>query len=263
MYFGDGLYGVEAASRGYFGKHASELTVAEAALLAGLVKSPSTLRADGQHGARGRAPQRRAAGDARQRRDRSTPTWQAARATKIVLHDAPARRRAARPVLQGAGAAASWSSASAGSASIRAGCACYSTIDMPMQMAAEAAVADQLKAIESAGARWQARRARRRRPARAAPPTIRTPLQAALVALDPATGHVRAMVGGRDFDESHFNRAVQAQRQPGSAFKPFVYAAALEAGYTPATRHRPPRRSDRDAAGRVDARRRALARRRR
>ena len=60
-------------------------------------------------------------------------------------------------------------------------------------------------------------------------------LQAALVALDPDTGHVRAMVGGRDFDDSHFNRAVQAHRQPGSAFKPFVYAAALEAGFTPAT----------------------------
>ena len=53
--------------------------------------------------------------------------------------------------------------------------------------------------------------------------------------MDPATGHVRAMVGGRDFDESSFNRAVQAHRQPGSAFKPFVYAAALEAGFTPAT----------------------------
>jgi penicillin-binding protein 1A len=53
--------------------------------------------------------------------------------------------------------------------------------------------------------------------------------------MDPATGHVRAMVGGRDFEKSSFNRAVQARRQPGSAFKPFVYAAALEAGYTPAT----------------------------
>src|SRR5206468_2260338 len=61
------------------------------------------------------------------------------------------------------------------------------------------------------------------------------PLQAALVAMDPQTGHVRAMVGGRDFETSHFNRAVQAHRQPGSAFKPFVYAAALEAGYSPAT----------------------------
>jgi penicillin-binding protein 1A len=53
--------------------------------------------------------------------------------------------------------------------------------------------------------------------------------------MDPHTGHVRAMVGGRDFEASHFNRAVQAKRQPGSAFKPFVYAAALEAGFSPAT----------------------------
>jgi penicillin-binding protein 1A len=57
-------------------------------------------------------------------------------------------------------------------------------------------------------------------------------LQAALVAIDPRTGHVRAMVGGRSFSDSHFNRAMQARRQPGSAFKPFVYAAALENGYT-------------------------------
>jgi penicillin-binding protein 1A len=60
-------------------------------------------------------------------------------------------------------------------------------------------------------------------------------LQAALVAMDPQTGDVRAMVGGRDFNASTFNRAVQARRQPGSAFKPFVYATALEAGFTPAT----------------------------
>ena len=60
-------------------------------------------------------------------------------------------------------------------------------------------------------------------------------LQGALVAMDPTTGYVRAMVGGRDFDESRFNRAIQAKRQSGSAFKPFVYATALEAGYSPAT----------------------------
>src|SRR5207342_2894410 len=66
-------------------------------------------------------------------------------------------------------------------------------------------------------------------------PSNPAPLQAALIAMDPTTGHVRAMVGGRDFAESRFNRAVQAKRQPGSAFKPFVYAAALEAGFTPAS----------------------------
>ena len=60
-------------------------------------------------------------------------------------------------------------------------------------------------------------------------------MEAALVAMDPTTGEVRAMVGGRDFKASRFNRATQALRQPGSAFKPFVYAAALEAGYSPAS----------------------------
>ena len=60
-------------------------------------------------------------------------------------------------------------------------------------------------------------------------------LQGALVAFDPTTGAVRALVGGRDFDESRFNRAVQAKRQSGSAFKPFVFATALEAGYSPAS----------------------------
>src|SRR4030043_1027298 len=60
-------------------------------------------------------------------------------------------------------------------------------------------------------------------------------VQSALICLDPKTGHVRAMVGGRDFSESQFNRATRSRRQPGSAFKPFIYAAALEKGYTPST----------------------------
>ena len=58
-------------------------------------------------------------------------------------------------------------------------------------------------------------------------------IQGALVALDPATGYVKAMVGGRDFQDSEFNRAVQARRQPGSSFKPFVYAEAIEQGWSP------------------------------
>jgi penicillin-binding protein 1A len=60
-------------------------------------------------------------------------------------------------------------------------------------------------------------------------------VQSALLCLDPKTGHVKAMVGGRDFSESQFNRATHSRRQPGSAFKPFIYAAALEKGYTPST----------------------------
>jgi penicillin-binding protein 1A len=114
----------------------------------------------------------------------------------------------------------------------------FSTIDMPMQAAAETAVANSLKTLDEkrralTAKRLAARKAKGEADPAPAPPE--PPLQAALIALDPSTGHVRAMVGGRNFDDSRFNRAVQAKRQPGSAFKPFVYAAALEAGYTPAT----------------------------
>jgi penicillin-binding protein 1A len=63
--------------------------------------------------------------------------------------------------------------------------------------------------------------------------TAKRPVQAALVSLDPRTGHIIAMIGGRDFDESKYNRAVQAARQPGSAFKPFVYTAVVDNGYPP------------------------------
>ena len=90
----------------------------------------------------------------------------------------------------------------------------------------------------------------------------RRQLQAALVAMDPRTGEVRALVGGRNFVESHFNRATQARRQPGSAFKPFVYAAALESRLHAGQPDHRPRRADRTARGRVGARRRAHDRRR-
>src|SRR5204862_6081583 len=92
----------------------------------------------------------------------------------------------------------------------------FSTIDLHMQEAAETSAADALKSIE------QRRAALARRKTSKQPDTGASddPLQAALIAIDPVTGHVRAMVGGRNFDESRFNRAVQAHRQPGSALKP-------------------------------------------
>src|SRR5262249_26063780 len=110
----------------------------------------------------------------------------------------------------------------------------YSTIDMPMQIAAESAIAEHVKSIEEKRAAWQARRAAAKN-APVGPQAGPDVLQAALVSMDPASGHVSAMVGGPDCEESHFNRAVQAHRQPGSAFKPFVYATALEAGFSPAS----------------------------
>jgi penicillin-binding protein 1A len=233
VYFGDGLYGVEAASRGYFGKHASEITVPEAALLAGLVKSPSsyapTVSMERAVARRNVVLQAMLESGAINRSE-----WQAARATKTALHDT---LRAEEPhgqyfkeqvrieLVERFG----WQRVYQG------GLRVFTTINMPMQVAAEAVVAEQIKAIEGKRAAWQARRAAARAKGVKAPVEPGDALQAALIALDPASGHIRAMVGGRDFDSSHFNRAVQAHRQPGSAFKPFVYATALEAGFTPAT----------------------------
>ena len=113
----------------------------------------------------------------------------------------------------------------------------YTTIDPAMQQAAERALEAGLMTIE--------KRSRYKHQTRAqflaevggvVKDGVRPPyLQGGVVAMDPRSGEVRVMVGGRTFTESRFNRAVQARRQPGSAFKPFVYAAALETGLTPAS----------------------------
>jgi 1A family penicillin-binding protein len=235
VYFGDGLYGIEAASRGYFGKHASELDVSDAALLAGLVKSPSsyapTVNMERATARRNVVLQTMLESGAIDR-----ATYQSARATKVTLRDSLRARephgqyfkeQVRRELVDRFG----WQRVYQG------GLRVFSTIDMPMQLAAERVVAEHLEAIETRRAAWKARRAAAQRAVKggAAPALEPDVLQAALVSMDPDTGHVRAMVGGRDFDASHFNRAVQARRQPGSAFKPFVYATALESGLTPAT----------------------------
>src|SRR3954469_2619989 len=236
VYFGDGLYGVEAASRGYFGKHASQVTVAEAALLAGLVKSPSTyaptVSMERAVARRNTVLQTMVDAGAI-----DSAAYKKARASKTVLHDTlreeePHGQYFKEQVRQELVTRFGWQRVYQG------GLRVFSTIDMPMQIAAEAVIADHLKTIETRRAAWQARRAAVRQNTSKATAPIEQPadpLQAALVALDPASGHVRAMVGGRDFDASHFNRAVQARRQAGSSFKPFIYAAAIEGGMSPAT----------------------------
>jgi penicillin-binding protein 1A len=219
-YFGDGLYGAEAASLGYFGKHARELTVAEAALIAGLVKSPSTY-------APTVSPERAVARRnvvLRVMRDAGAiddATYEAALTQRLRLNDALRREEAfgqyfkeevRKELVERFG----WDRVH------HEGLRVETTIDLDMQKVAEAEVARALAEIE----KRQGRRASR---------DGAEPLQAALVSLDPRTGEVRAMVGGRNFVDSRFNRVTQAKRQPGSAFKPFVFAAALERGFTPAT----------------------------
>src|SRR5262249_14276580 len=108
----------------------------------------------------------------------------------------------------------------------------YTTLDADWQRSAETYLEDGLKDIEKRSNYKHTPRAKLPPGKEGDRPDY---LQGALVSIDPTNGYVRAMVGGRDFNESHFNRAVQAKRQSGSAFKPFVYATALEAGYSPAT----------------------------
>ena len=219
VYFGNGLYGAEAASLGYFGKHASELDVPEAALLAGLVKAPSNYAPTTDMD---RAVARRAVVLAQMREMNAIDeaTFKQAKASKVILSDALRREEpygrffkehVRRELIARFGEQRVY----------EGGLKVFTTIDLDMQRAADADVQRVLADID------------KRRSVRARNNPAR--LQGALLALDPRTGEVRAMVGGRDFIQSNYNRAIQARRQAGSAFKPFVYAAALEAGYTPAS----------------------------
>jgi len=231
VYFGDGLHGVEAAARGYFGKSASNLSVDEAALLAGLIKSPSSY----------------------------APT--------VNMERAVARRAIVLQTMVGYGAIDAAAADRAKAAPVRlsnaleiketfglyfkeqvrrelverfgwqrvyqGGLRVFTTVDSDLQKAAEEILEAGLRDIEKRkGFKHPKREAGTTAPSSTAVPAY---LQGALMAIDPSNGHVIVMVGGRDFGESHFNRAVQAKRQSGSAFKPFVYAAALEAGYSPAS----------------------------
>jgi penicillin-binding protein 1A len=234
VYLGDGLYGVEAASLGYFGKHAADLALPEAALLAGLVKSPSsyapTVSVERAVNRRNVVLQAMADAGAITRAEADS-----AKDARVALHDVLRRdephgqyfkEQVRRALVEQFG----WQRVYQG------GLRVFTTIDLDMQKEAESQVAAQLEDIEKQRLKaLEKRSAGKKGKAGTEPVPPQPPLQAALVALDPATGEVRALVGGRNFEESRFNRAVQARRQPGSAFKPFVYAAAIEAGYTPAS----------------------------
>jgi penicillin-binding protein 1A len=224
VYFGDGLYGVEAASLGYFGKHASELSIDQAALLAGLIQSPSsyapTENLDRAVARRNVVLQAMLSNDAitKAQFDQAKRT-QVRLANSLEMKEASGlyfKEQVRKELVERFGAARL----------AEGGLRVYTTIDPALQQAAEKIVEDGLAAIEH--------RRGYKHPAREKARALDY-LQGALVAMEPGTGAVRALVGGRDFGESRFNRATQARRQAGSAFKPFVYAAALEAGYSPAS----------------------------
>jgi penicillin-binding protein 1A len=243
VYFGDGLYGVEAASRGYFGKHAAELTVPEAALLAGLIQSPSsyapTVNRDRAIARRNVVLQTMVASGA----IKSAEAENASRA-QVELVDGLKieesfglyfKEEVRKELVQRFG----WQRVYQGGLQV------YTTLDPKLQQIAEKqlekglediehgrAYAHDVRVVKAVAVAGDGPAEQTETPEETGSPAY---LQGALVAMDPHTGAVRALIGGRDFDDSRFDRATQARRQPGSAFKPLVYATALEAGYTPAT----------------------------
>jgi penicillin-binding protein 1A len=230
VYFGDGLYGVEAAARGYLAKSASDLTVDEAALLAGLIQSPSAYAPTGNLD---RALARRAVVlqtmvssgviDAKTAEQARTAPVKLVNGLEVSESSGLYfKETVRRELVEKFG----WPRVSQG------GLRVYTTIDMDLQREAESLVEKSLQEIESRKSFPHPPRAKVARVKEGEAPDY---LQGALVALDPKTGYVRALVGGRDFNESRFNRAIQAKRQAGSAFKPFVYAAAIESGQSPAS----------------------------
>lgn len=204
VYFGGGAYGIEAASQRYFNKNANELTLGEAALLAGLLKGPSRYSplSDSDRAAK------RATVVLNEMMESGVITAEersAALKQRVKVNKNLANQHASYFV--------DWVDEEVRllAGDTEADLIVETTLDLPIQASAERAVQAGVKGWRKAGVR-----------------------QAALVALD-GEGRVRALIGGTNYGDSQFNRAVDSRRQAGSAWKPFVYLAALEQGRTPDT----------------------------
>jgi penicillin-binding protein 1A len=239
VYFGSGYYGVQAAALGYFGRPASDLTVVEGATLAALINRPSGWDL------------RRQPTKIRDRRDWVLREMYAAgQLDSAAFGEAIATPVASTLATEKARAQVDPVSAATGpyfaslvheilfaqfgvDRALTGGLRVYTTLDTDVQKFAEDSIAKRLAELDRRPAK--AGKQRPRAIALSEQRESKGPLQAALVAIENSTGYVRALVGGRNFAESPFNRATDAKRQPGSAFKPFVFAAALEAGFSPGT----------------------------
>ena len=234
IYLGNGAYGVETAAERYFGKSVQDLNLAEAATLAGLPRAPERYN---PRRFPERAIQRRNTvialmyheGYINVEQERLAEAYPLRLANRTESGElAPYFVEWVRNQLED----------QFGDRLYTDGLKIYTTLDIGMQQAAERAMEKQMRSIEAGkfGAfrhvtfeQYQARATTREGTDQPTSPY----LQDAFIAMDPRTGAVRAMIGGRDYDDSKFNRATQALRQPGSTFKPIVYAEAIHEGYPP------------------------------
>lgn len=233
IFYGPGIYGVQRASQVYFGKHASQLTLSEAAMIAGIIRSPARF-----------SPFRNYEGAIKERdtvlkrmleTKVITPEEEiAAKYADIALH--------AQPVFQSQGGYAL--------DTVRrdldlileqqeiedGGLQVFTTLNKDLQDAADAAVEKRLSAIEKQRGYAHPKKADFDKTWDGAQEIASTPyLQAALMMMDNGTGGILALVGGRDYRHSKYNRATQGERQIGSTVKPFVYAAGIASGFMPGT----------------------------
>jgi len=215
IYLGHGTYGVEAAAQGYFGKSARYLSLPEAAILAGLPKAPSAYSPFTHFD---KARQRQAYVLERMEEDGYITKQDRERAlsTSLPLRSIKPKEKVApyfiehirRYIVEKYGSDVLY----------KEGLEVYTTLNIEAQKAARDAVERGLSELEERQG------------------YDRGLVQGALVSMDVKTGAVKALVGGREFSKSEFNRATQSRRQPGSAFKPFIYTAAFDKGLTPSTR---------------------------
>ena len=212
IYFGQGAYGVQAAAKTYFGKDVSELDTNECAVLAGIPKSPNYYSPLNSM----EAAQKRKATVLDQMVKYGYMNAMTANSLKkepLKLAKPHADDNSNTPKYFVNYVIQELINKYGADAVYKDGLKIYTTIDMDMQRAAEEAMKNLPNSSTDANGNKQP--------------------QGALVAIDPATGYIKAMVGGRGTDQ--FNRATMAERQPGSAFKPFVFAAALESDYSPSS----------------------------
>jgi penicillin-binding protein 1A len=219
IYLGHGAYGISAAAENYFGKRIEELNIAESTLLAGLPQAPSK-NSPYQHPQQ--AKKRQVYILNRMVEEGFISSNEAIKIAQIpyILRnkDKPSMEKALhfveyiRRYVEGKYGK---------DALYKNGLQVFSTIDLQFQKMAQEAMESGLKEIEK----------REKYPSADMPFTP----EGALVCFDLETGYVKAMLGGRDFKKSQFNRAIQARRQTGSSFKPIVYASALDKGFTPAS----------------------------
>ena len=215
IYMGNGVYGIQAASRDLFGRNVNQLNLPQAAMLAALPKAPSAYTPR-RHPQRALARRNLVLGLMVKEGYVSANRLPGLQAERLRIARDEFRPKEANDSYALDAVRALVDSIIQGGTSDIVDLTVRTTLDRDAQIAADRAVRRQASAIQSEAGR-------------------RALIQGAMVAIDPRNGDIRALTGGRQYERGTFNRALLAHRQPGSAFKPFVYAAAMASGYTPSS----------------------------